>query len=189
MPRAAPAGACLNVSTRDADGDLLAVRRRLREVHLVAGRAELEELLAALAARGGGPYATLDLIAHSEGPDRLLRLGSWLVADDDGTDGFVAAARPALGRLGIGQLRLLGCHTQCFPGGRATMRRLARGLGLDVLGSIGVLNQYGYDEHGLNAYGAGSLTCQDAFVECLEADPVGRRLDTRLPLAGCDRRA
>jgi hypothetical protein len=177
-------GPCLNVSSKDADRELGAALGRLREVHLVSGRAELEALLGELAARGAGRYATLDLIGHSEGPERLLRLGTWLIADDDETDGFIAAARPAVRALGVGQLRLLGCHTQCRPGGQAAIRRLARGLGFNVFGSYGVLNHHGYDADGINAYGADSLVCQDAFVECGEADPVGRRLGAPDATAG-----
>jgi len=184
MPWDMLTGSRLNVSGKPADPELQLIQREMQKVELVRDRSDLEHFLATLAAKHGGPYETLDLIAHSDGRDRLLRLGTWLIGDEAETDRFVANVEPSVQKLGIRQLRLLGCYTACRPAGQSTIRRLAHGLGFNVYGAYSVLNQFCYDEKGINSYGEESLACQQSFVQCVEADSVGRRLGARVSLAG-----
>jgi hypothetical protein len=113
----------------------------------VDGRVELESLLARLLAEADESRAapvpkTLDLIGHSSAPDWLLLLGDWVIDADrpDVLECFRALADDnVLPRLGVHAVRLLGCNTACTARGRATIARLAEVLGLEVIGTSGMI--------------------------------------------------
>jgi hypothetical protein len=91
----------------------------------------LGDLRAVLEQRLGGPTSpvTLDLMGHSTRDHHLLRLGDDRI---DMLDPFVArffrslADEHLLPRLEVVAMRLLGCETAVSPGGKRTLRLLAR---------------------------------------------------------------
>jgi hypothetical protein len=115
----------------------------------------LGDLRAVLERRLDGPTSpiTLDVIGHSTRDHHLLRLGDDRV---DMLDPVVArffrsiADEHLLSRLEVVAVRLLGCETAVSPGGKRTMRLLARTLRIPVFGSIKPLMKSHYDGLGFN---------------------------------------
>jgi hypothetical protein len=153
--RARFAGPHLNVVAAEAGQELDAILARLDEALLVADGASLRAGLAALAE--GLPPAgprTLDLIGHTVGGARLLRLGD-LVLDADDPASFAPLARLRadghLHRLTISAVRLLGCGTATTDAGRATIRALAAAVALPVHGTTQLVHAIHFGPAGLRA--------------------------------------
>jgi hypothetical protein len=118
--------------------------------HCVGSLFELRSLLDQL---GVSSNRTLDLIGHSRRGTKLLALGRTTVdVLDRSVERFFVqlAADRVLARLGILQLRLLGCETAVCPTGQLTIRRLARTLGVSVYGTRKALMNSHYDERGFD---------------------------------------
>ena len=159
--------ASLNVISPDAEGLFFGAVARCADLHHANSLADLR---AVLERRPEGPASpvTLDLIGHSTRDHHLLRLGDDRV---DMLDPVVArffrsvASDQLLSRRGVVAVRLLGCKTAVSPGGRRTLRLLARTLRLPVFGSVKPLMKSHYDERGFNP----------AFAHVLvEASEVGQ---------------
>jgi hypothetical protein len=158
MPAALRAN--INVSIVARDAEMAAMQQPIRELALIDGPDELAVVLQSLALRSdhcntSPPPATLDLIAHSAGDERLLKIGGWKV------DGEVAAVRAffttlaqqrTLARLGVASVRLLGCYTASTPRARATLRTLRDILGVEVCGTTCIVDRRCFDEGGLKPY-------------------------------------
>jgi hypothetical protein len=138
------------VPDRELDTIAQIIGRSLR----IRDRGDLEEVLGQLlaAADTGAAIAakTLDLIGHST-PASLLRLGDLVV--DAANPRVMAFFRgladcEVLPRLGIRALRLLGCDTAGTAQGRSTLCTLEDILGVEVLGTQGVLCDHHYDGDG-----------------------------------------
>lgn len=143
--------ASINVISPDAEGVFFGPIRRLADLHHASSLYELRAVLERL--DPADAPVTLDLIGHSTRDHHLLRLGDDRV---DMLDPVVAsffrslAADRLLSRLGVRAVRLLGCETAVAPGGRRTLRLLARTLGLPVFGATRTLAKSHYDERGFN---------------------------------------
>jgi len=139
-PPAAPSRglARINVSGVDPRGPLAAVQDRIDGAGKVSSITGLYQLLADLQHAGPcAPAATLDLIGPSTGHG-LLQLGSSVI------DASVPAVldlfewighERVLPRLGVRELRLIGCRTAIEPAAHDTMRRLAELVGVPVTGT------------------------------------------------------
>jgi hypothetical protein len=137
----------LTVVSGEPDFDLQHIAQTIHGSSRADGRCALETLLCRLmhTVEAGAPVAakTLDLIGHTRSRGSLLALGDWVI---DTTSPVTAAFfrgladHDVLPRLGIRALRLLGCNTAATPQGRATIRRLADLLGIDVLGARQLLH-------------------------------------------------
>ncbi|HUJ58727.1 MAG TPA: hypothetical protein VLX92_09550 [Kofleriaceae bacterium] len=123
----------LSAITRDVDGELRVIQQVVDPIERVTGRDELEAALAR--ASKAQTWRALDLIGHAT-PEGVLQLGDWVI--DTADPEVVAWWRGAgceLERLGIDELRLLGCSTAISARGRATVAMLADVLGLEVYGT------------------------------------------------------
>jgi len=102
----------------------------------------------------------MDLIGHSTRDHHFLRLGDTAI---DMLDPVVArffqsvAGDRLLPRLQVVSVRLLGCETAVSPGGRRTLRLLARTLRVPVFGTTRQIGKSHYDEIGFNPVFAGVL--------------------------------
>lgn len=131
----------VHVSASPADGELARLIERVADSRPIEQLAGLRHLLDRLhRCRRCAPRAgrrTLDLLAHAT-PDRLLQLGTTVL--DPRRPGvrrvFEEMARDAvLPRLGIRELRLLGCETAMSRAGQAAIRALTEILGVRVVGT------------------------------------------------------
>lgn len=143
----------LSVIAGDSDAELGRIRDLLEHKVVVDGRGDLEELLGRLLAAGRPRTPrTLDLIGHSTPGASLLVLGGWVI---DAASAKVRAffrelaELEVLPRLEITAVRLLGCQTAATAQGRATIGKLAEILGVEVLGTRGLLYAAHYDARGL----------------------------------------
>jgi hypothetical protein len=144
----------LSVITRDPDRELGEIRSVLAHKVLVDGRAELEAELGRLLAQDVAPTPkTLDLIGHTTSDRSLLVLGDWVI---DATSPTVTsffrglADQNVLERLGIRAVRLLGCNSADSAHGRWTICRLTDVLGVEVLGTTGLMLASYYTAGGLD---------------------------------------
>jgi hypothetical protein len=165
------------------DGEVAAIAHKLEHKVMVGGRGDFEAVLCKLLARDEEPQPrTLDLIGHSTSDDSLLRFGDWVI---DGRKVSVRAFfreladHDVFARLGITSLRLLGCETATTKAGRTTLRTLAEILGLEVFGSIVMLDATHYDETGFCS--DHNLIAARAISDCAASHtivtPVRRTLD------------
>jgi hypothetical protein len=118
--------------------------------HRVGSLFELRDVLDGLP---DGSGRTLDLSGHARRGTNLLALGATtLDMLDRRVERFFArlAADRVLVRLGIVQVRLLGCETAVCPSGQRTIRRLVRTLGVPVYGSRKRLMNAHYDGLGFD---------------------------------------
>jgi hypothetical protein len=144
----------LSIITRQADAELERIQSTIAHKLLVDGRADLEAQLGALLDLRVAPAPkTLDLIGHTTSDRSLLLLGDWVI---DATSPTVTsffrglADDDVLPRLGIHAVRLLGCMTADSAHGRWTICKLADILGIEVLGTTGLMFASHYDENGLS---------------------------------------
>ena len=144
----------VSMISAEPDHELDVIARIVRPSLRVGGPAELERelerLVAASASADGTAARTLDLIGHSATSSQL-RLGDWTI--DAASPAVTAwsrglADRGVLPRLGIGAVRLLGCHTAAPGAASATLVALAEMLGVEVHGTSQLLHRGHYDEHG-----------------------------------------
>lgn len=142
----------LSLISRSDDSELRRIETTVVSSRLIAGRAELEEMLCELLAHGRcGAPKTLDLIGHSTVGTSLLSVGDWVL---DATNATVTAFfreladHAVLDRLGIHSLRLLGCSTAASAHGIWTICALADILGVEVHGTTGPVLASHYDAHG-----------------------------------------
>jgi hypothetical protein len=138
----------ITVCPDPADGALKQTLANVDEVRPVAGLPGLRGLLEEL---GGAPGRTLDLVAHADGPTGLVRLGDSPI--DMGRRDVEAffqelGSRGLLERLGIVEVRLLGCRTASTGAGRETLRALAAVLGVRVSGTLMSLRARHFDWDG-----------------------------------------
>lgn len=147
----------IHVSASPADGELARLIERVADSRPIERLAGLRHLLDRLhRCRGCVPRAgrrTLDLLAHAT-PDRLLQLGSTVL--DPRRPGvrrvFEEMARDSvLPRLGIHEVRLLGCETAMSRAGQAAIRALTEILGVRVVGTTRPLYAAHFDATGLRA--------------------------------------
>ena len=144
--------ASLNVISPDAEELFFDPVARCADLHRASSLGELRAVLERRLDGQASPV-TLDLIGHSTRDHHLLRLG-----DDrlDMLDPAVArffrslADDQLLSRLEVVAVRLLGCETAASPGGKRTLRLLARTLLLPVFGTIRPLMKSHYDQLGFN---------------------------------------
>ena len=144
--------ASLNIISPDVEGLFFGAVARCVDLHRANS---LDDLRAVLERRLDGPTSpmTLDLLGHSTRDHHLLRLGNDRI---DMLDPVVArffrtmSDDHLLSRLEVVAVRLLGCETAVTPGGRRTLRLLARTLRLPVYGSIKPLMKSHYDKLGFN---------------------------------------
>jgi len=118
--------------------------------HRVRSLFELREILDAIPA---SEERTLDLNGHSRRGTNLLALGTTTIDMlDRRVERFFArfVADGVIVRLGLVQVRLLGCETAVCPSGQLTIRRLARVLGVPVYGSRKRLMNAHYDGLGFD---------------------------------------
>lgn len=119
----------------------------------IGALAELRPLLEARMAEGSPGPRRLELRGHSTHGAQLLRMGATVVDMTDAeVDAFFRelARDGVLRRLGIVELRLLGCGTATQPPGHLTIRLLARVLGLPVYGTTKRLCRHHYTAQGLD---------------------------------------
>ena len=136
----------LSVVSGEPDFGLRDIAQRIDHPVMVEGRIELEILLGRLlneVDRGAEvSRKSLDLIGHTRTSAALLSLGDWVidVANPTTTAFFRGLADHAvLPRLGVDAVRLLGCNTATTAAGRATIRKLAELLELEVFGASQLL--------------------------------------------------
>lgn len=132
----------LHVSASPADGELARLVERVannRPIQQLAGlRLLLDRLRGCRRCAPGAERRTLDLLAHAT-PDRLLQLGTSVLDPrlPDVRRLFQEMAQDEiLPRLGIHELRLLGCETAMSRAGQAAIRALSDILGIRVVGTI-----------------------------------------------------
>ena len=121
--------------------------------HVVDSLADLRSVLEPLLDHAPRPTTVLDLIGHSTRDLRVVRLGRDAIdMFDPRVDRFFRrlAADRVPERLGLVAVRLLGCATATLPSGQRTMIRLARVLGVRVLGTTKVLFRSHYTSNGFN---------------------------------------
>jgi hypothetical protein len=120
----------------------------------------LDELPGVLAAASSDRPRTLDLLGHTTGGAKLLRLGSTVV---DMTRPAVARVFDEIGESGVlaekqlVAVRLIGCSSAVMPAAQLTLRLLARSLRLPAYGSRKTLIRAHYDSLGFNPIFAGLL--------------------------------
>ncbi len=144
--------ASLNIISPDVERLLFGAPARCSDLHRASS---LDELRAVLERRLDGPTPpmTVDLIGHSTRDHHLLRLGHTAI---DMLDPVVARFFRSLtddrllSRLGVVAVRLLGCETAVSPGGKQTLRLLARTLRLPVFGASKPLMKSHYDQLGFD---------------------------------------
>lgn len=135
----------LSLVSAEPDPTLDATARTIAGSVRIGSRDELAQLIAALVACAAPVTAkALDLYGHTTAAGRL-RLGGW-VLDAEADAAFLAALAPALPRLGIERVRLLGCRTA-----GPELGRLAGLLGVEVFGSEHLLYDAHHDAHGFLA--------------------------------------
>jgi len=184
----------LSVVSGEPDFGLRGIAQTIGHPVMVEGRIELEILLGQLLGEvdRGATVArkTLDLIGHTRTSGALLALGDWVidVASPTTTAFFRGLADHAvLPRLGVHAVRLLGCNTAITAAGRATIRKLAEVLELEVWGASQLLcsAHWGADgfrrEWGFLLAEAGQLTAEGAAPPSAgsrpPAEPYPRVLD------------
>jgi hypothetical protein len=161
----------LTVVSGEPDFGLRDITQAIAHPVRVEGRIDFEILLGELLSeveRGAGvTRKTLDLIGHTRTSGALLALGDWVidVANPTTTAFFRGLADHAvLPRLGIHAVRLLGCNTATTAQGRATIRKIAELLELEVWGA----NQLLCTGH----WGAAGFLDQWSFL-LVEANALG----------------
>lgn len=130
-------GPHFNVTVARADHELLEIQRRIDSQVRVDGAASLvRELAGSRVLAFATGHRTLDLIAHTRGPERLLRLGDFVV---DGRTVETLNVFQTLQDEGafvhVTDMRLIGCETASSAAGRATILALADLLGMPVFGT------------------------------------------------------
>lgn len=144
--------ASLNIISPDVEELFFGAIARCADLHRAWS---LDDLRAVLERRLDGPASpmTLDVIGHSTRDHHLLRLGDTAI---DMLDPIVArffgsiADDHLLLRLEVVAVRLLGCETAVSPGGKRTLRLLARTLRIPVFGAIKPLMKSHYGELGFS---------------------------------------
>lgn len=129
----------LNVAGLPAEGELARALDLVANEHMVDRLADLHDVLGRVVrcATCAGGARTLDLLGHSTGR-RLLQLGATELdpTRDEVRRELDRLARDGLlERLGIDELRLLGCQTAMSPAGQQAIRDLTRFLGVRVVGT------------------------------------------------------
>lgn len=153
LDRALLAGPRLSMISAEPDRELDAIAAAIRPSLRIASLDQLAgvlDRLAAVCAPATASPRTLDLIGHTAVSGHL-QLGCSTI--DAARAEVVAvfgglAERAVLSRLGVGALRVLGCHTAAPGPAAATLDRLAELLGIEVLGASQLLYRAHYDEHG-----------------------------------------
>lgn len=136
----------ITIISEGADRELDAIRGTVKELDNAAGHDQVIELLDDKAARGARAD-TLDLIGHSR--LGMLVIGRWLIDDSPQTVAtFRSLIRPVLDKLGIRQIRLLGCSTAATERGWAAIRKIATATGRDVFGTKRYISKNDYDRGG-----------------------------------------
>lgn len=166
----------LSVSSSNLDGVLEGVKTEIGETFDVSGPGP--DIAARLGVHRGQPPNTLDLVSHSAGVKFLLLLGdgnpnqeSFLIENPPQNSWrqtlLERPMRNEVERLGIKELRLLGCLTAFSPEGRATMKDLKEQLRLDeVFGTNNYLTADDFEPGGFKTSSAPKL------LSCTEiADP------------------
>lgn len=145
----------LTVVSGEPDFDLRQIAQIIAGSVIASGRADLEalfgRLLAAVERAAAVTPKTLDLIGHTRTSASLLALGDWVIdVADPATTAFCHGLvdRDVLPRLGVGALRLLGCHSAGTAHARATIEQLSDLLGIEVLGTNQLLSAGHYDTGG-----------------------------------------
>jgi hypothetical protein len=144
--------ASLNIISPDAEELFLGALAWCADLHRASS---LDDLRAVLERRLDGPTPpiTLDVIGHSTRDHHLLRLGDTVI---DMLNPVVARFFRSivddhlLSRLEVVAVRLLGCETAVSPGGKQTLRLLARTLRIPVFGAIKPLMKSHYDKLGFD---------------------------------------
>ncbi len=137
----------LNLVSGHDDRELDLIRGTLVMFEVVAGCDALAMVLHVLAERGARAEV-LDFVGHSRFPG-FLALGSWVIDDSPQTAAsFGYVLRPLFDRLGIEQIRLLGCSTAASEPARGAMQRIARATGREVFGSRTNLSSRDYGPDG-----------------------------------------
>jgi hypothetical protein len=169
-------GPHLNLLAHPARGELARIAEVVEHREPIGRLADLPGLLEELAGWAmpaeDGPR-TLDLIGHAD-QEGLLRVG----------ESPLDPARPrvrrmveriarggALERLGVGEVRLLGCETAALPAGLDAIGALAELLGVRVLGAIQPI----YAVY----FGAGGLRGRYERVLCAAGPALAPRADRR----------
>ena len=137
------------------DRELASIRRAVQVYDSVAGEPAIVELLRARAVTGDR-VETLDLVGHSA-RSGFLRLGEWVLDDSAQTAGsFDVLIRPSLQRLGVREIRLLGCCTAISPRAWSALTQIACATRCRVLGTRRYI--------GLVDYRAEGFISDDALV-------------------------
>jgi hypothetical protein len=141
----------LNICSPDQDSDMVWTRRQMRWPLVVASEDDLAALIGRLGGAAAPRETVMDFVAHAAEPRRLLRFGSWELADTPAVRAFFAARRRVLVEtLRVVTLRLVGCYTAETDDGRAIIAALAEILGVTVLGTDNVPDYTDYaDPDGL----------------------------------------
>ncbi|HEY0252657.1 MAG TPA: hypothetical protein VGC41_14075, partial [Kofleriaceae bacterium] len=136
----------LNIISEGADRELDALRRTVQVYQGAAGHERVIEILDEQAARGVHAD-TLDLIGHSR--RGMLVLGKWLLDDSPQTAAtFRTLLRPALDKIGIQKIRVLGCSTAVIEKGWSAIRRIAAASGRNVFGTKRYVSKTDYSNEG-----------------------------------------
>ena len=142
----------ISILSRGDDAELRTIQETVANPMLVEGRSDLEVALGRLLAAELPPAdRTLDLIGHSTPGTSLLLLGDWTIdaASSTVTAFFRELAElEVLARLGVRQVRLLGCRTAETGQGKTTLRVLSEILGIAVVGTTDLVFSSHYDAHG-----------------------------------------
>lgn len=94
---------------------------------------------------------SLDLISHSR--RGVLQLGDWSVDGTGKSQLLQQACAAQLARLGLSEIRLLGCNTAVTPGGQAAMVALAQVFRVPVKGTTVPISAADFDASGFRPKG------------------------------------
>lgn len=143
----------INIVSNIGDSVMLEMEARCRQCYRAGSLAEMRKVLVVMPTPETREAVTLDLIGHSATAAKLLQLGESTIdmCDRQVETFFRELVRDRiLPRLGVVQLRLLGCHTAVEPGGLHTLRRLAATLRMPVFGTTKALFKSHYIASGFN---------------------------------------
>ncbi len=151
-------GCHLSLISGPLEGEVAEIASTIEHKAVVGGRGDVEALLCDLMAAARtlpGRARTLDLIGHSTPDLSLLRIGGDWVLDGSRrtTRAFFRelADHDVMATLGVRAVRLLGCETALTLQGRVTICELAEILGVEVLGTRGMLRASHYRPAGFNS--------------------------------------
>jgi hypothetical protein len=137
----------LQIISGQADAEIEEVRRKVTGLKTAGSAQEVSEIVKAQA-KGNTQATKLDLIGHSQ-DNCFLHIGAWIL--DGSAAGVLAELQAPLKKLGVTQVRLLGCSTATTDKGWDAIRAIAAACQTETFGTTRFIDRDDFDNDGFKS--------------------------------------